>query len=261
MKMVDFILPLPMAPGRPLAPGFRLRRSLTPGFSVVCADQEPPFSPGAAPTAARRVFVLGSSVAAGRGAKRGLGWVALVADTLQHDGTAVVNLAKPSATVASTLAALPSTLAPLLHKYAAEDGLGDVHNVVVVALSLGNEGMEKGCAAENARIAKRFTSHHGGLREIVDSIRRLGVRDVVLTTPYACSAFDDQQAALTAECGATLKRQAGPGTHIVDMYTSFHNELGGWPEHCYMDDFHPNTAGHLALSKLFLEQWPWPPPA
>ena len=226
-------------------------RSTQSGFAVWALASEPPFTPipGLERRGLRKLFVFGSSVALGKGAKKNLGWVDIVRKKTQFSFS-IKNLSVSGGTTATILDLLTANEGTL--RVSAKD-------IAVVSLSLSNEGLAAHDGVQNQqRVAGCFMQ---GLTRIVARLESLGFRRILLATPYPCSRFDTgthHQIVQAVIRDLLMIFENSLPTHtrvqIVDFYDCLRIDgTGKWLKRCRADDFHPNAAGHATMAALFLD--------
>jgi hypothetical protein len=261
---------------------FEYRRTRA-GFSVICAASEPTFLLTTKEEKQREketsqlplIVVLGSSVAAGRGAKRGRGWVELVGSELASEGRfRVCNLAVKGATTKSTLELLKEVLKKNDDVWSEESKV-----VVVVSLSLSNE---KKCVKGGGRSSAALLSQHyvSGLFQLSCWINSVSSRkkkkkniSFFVCGPYPADDEGEEGKGRRegrrerrrgeGEGGAMSDRVAGLlSSEYGPMFCNFHtpplrNLNGtGWLPELRMDRWHPNNHGHKVMANLFLKSFP-----
>ena len=224
-------------------------RATHSGFRVWCAPSEPPFSP--IPSLARPelpgLYIFGSSVSLGKGAKKNKGWVDLVRQKAQF----LMEVKNMSVSGGST-----ETMLHVLMGCEQESLLVAPEDVAVVSLSLSNEGLARD-GADHVKVASSFLQ---GIIRIISKLEALGFRQIILATPYPCSKFDTaahQETAQNVIRQLSLAQQSiGAGVQIVDFFNSRLNDgTGKWMDTFRADDFHPNAAGHAVMAAVFLERF------
>jgi lysophospholipase L1-like esterase len=185
-----------------------------------------------APTVAAtglNVVVIGSSVAAGHKAWLLAGWAELLGETLQQKyGHRLINVSEVGANVSRTIARFPQVVAPLQP------------DIVIIALSLGNEGLAHCAARDRRAVQRRFES---GLQQLVKMTRALGARPI-LGGVYAHNDYAPEQYALLRE---THQRMLQWGVPVLDWLAAVDDGAGRWQAGISFDPAHPNTVGHRLM--------------
>ena len=225
-------------------------RATQSGFAVGARASEPPFlaipSLAPAPRDTPMLFVFGSSVSLGKGAKINLGWV----DVVRSKTRFRLNVENLSISGGAT-----ATILELLTNNKDTPALANIistRDAAVVSLSLSNEGLAQD-GASHQHVARRFLR---GVTQIVVRLGALGFHRILLATPYPCSRFDAAHHRTVQAVIRDLKLQYFKSpVQIVDFYNSRlrMNGTGKWLAACRADDFHPNATGHATMAALFLE--------
>jgi hypothetical protein len=173
-----------------------------------------------------KIAVIGSSVAKGHKAWMFKGWASQLAESLQEKyGHQVVNLSEAGANVSKTIACFPSVIAP------------EQPDVVIIALSLGNEGLAYCQPHERRGAQRRFES---GLQQLVKMTRALGARPI-LGGVYPHGDYNSEHYWLLRD---THQRMLNWGVPVLDWLGVLDDEQGRWKQGISFDPSHPNTIGH-----------------
>jgi lysophospholipase L1-like esterase len=176
-----------------------------------------------------KIVVLGSSVAMGCSAWLLEGWAKLLGDALQAKyGHQLVNVSELGSNVGRAIERFPQVVAPARP------------DVVIIALSLGNEGLAH-CSPQARRVVqKRFEA---GLQQLITLTRELGAYPV-LGAVYPHDSYQPEQAAVLQETHQRLLRWGVP---VLDWLAAVQDGLGRWAPGLSLDPAHPNHAGHRAM--------------
>ncbi len=176
-----------------------------------------------------KIVVIGSSVASGYKAWLLQGWAGLLAETLQQKyGHQLINLSEVGANVSRTITRFASVVTP------------EEPDVVIIALSLGNEGL--GCCPPHQRraVQRRFES---GLQQLIKMTRSLGAMPI-LGGVYPNGDYTPEHEWLLKD---THNRMLTWGVPILDWLGAVDNGQGRWKEGTSFDPAHPNTWGHRLM--------------
>ncbi|MBD2495895.1 DUF1796 family putative cysteine peptidase [Nostoc sp. FACHB-280] len=176
-----------------------------------------------------KVVVIGSSVALGHKAWLFHGWTGLLEEALQQKyGHKVVNVSEAGANVSRTIARFASVVTP------------EQPDVVIIALSLGNEGLAYCAPHERRSVQRRFES---GLQQLVKMTRKLGALPI-LGGVYPNNNYSSEHYWLLKD---THNRILNWGVPILNWLPALDNGLGRWREGISFDPAHPNTFGHRLM--------------
>lgn len=176
-----------------------------------------------------KILVIGSSVALGHKAWLFQGWAWLLAETLQQKyGHRVINVSEVGANVSRTITRFGSVVTP------------EQPDVVIIALSLGNEGIAYCPPHERRAVQRRFES---GLQQLVNMTRALGARPI-LGGVYPNGDYSAEHHWLLKD---THNRMLSWGVPILDWLAAVDNGQGRWREETSFDHAHPNTIGHRLM--------------
>ncbi|MGQ9866477.1 MAG: DUF1796 family putative cysteine peptidase [Pseudanabaenaceae cyanobacterium] len=176
-----------------------------------------------------KVLVVGSSVALGCSAWLLRGWAWHLAQALRERyGYHLVNGAVLGANITDTLARLPGLLAQ------------ERPAIVILALSLGNEGLATCRPQERWGVQRRFES---GLQRAVQMVRAAGARPL-LGSVYPHGHYGPEQNAVLRE---THGRMQSWGVPVLDWLDRLDRGDGRWRSPLEWDAAHPNTDGQREM--------------
>ncbi len=191
--------------------------------SPVSEQPEPEELPGL------KIVVLGSSVALGCSAWLLRGWAWLLQKALRERyGHRVRNLSELGATVSRTLARFEQVVIP------------EHPDVVIVALSLGNEGLATALPEHRRAVQRRFEN---GLQRLIQRIQDIGALPV-LGGVYPHADYGPEQHLLLQE---TQQRMLGWGCPVFNWLPILDDGQGRWKPDLAFDATHPNTKGHQLM--------------
>ena len=176
-----------------------------------------------------KVLVLGSSVAMGCSAWLLKGWASKLGQALEEKyGHQLVNHSELGATVTSTIKRFAAAVVP------------EKPDIVVISLSLGNEGLAYSRPHDRRAVQRRFES---GLLQLVKMVQDLGAIPIIGGL-YPNGDYNPEHNWLLRD---THHRMLGWGVPMLDWLDSLDNGYGGWKPHLSLDVAHPNTAGHQVM--------------
>ena len=176
-----------------------------------------------------KIVVIGSSVALGHKAWFLQGWVWLLAQALQQKyGHKFVNVSEVGANVSRTIARFPWFVTP------------EKPDIVIIALSLGNEGLAYCPPHERRAVQRRFES---GLQQLVKMTRDIGAIPI-LGGVYPNDDYSLEHYRLIRD---THKRMLSWGVTVLDWLAAVDNGQGRWKAGTSFDPAHPNTVGHSLM--------------
>lgn len=176
-----------------------------------------------------KVVVIGSSVAVGCNAWLLRGWSTLLEQELhQQFGHQLVNLSEIGANISTTIDRFPRVVPP------------ENPDIVIVALSLGNEGLAYCQPYERRAVQRRFES---GLRQLVKMIRELGALPL-LGGVYPNGDYQAEHAWLLQD---THRRMLTWGVPVFNWLPALEDGSGRWKPGLSSDVAHPNGAGHRLM--------------
>jgi lysophospholipase L1-like esterase len=176
-----------------------------------------------------KIVVIGSSVAVGHNAWLFNGWAKRLGQRLKEKyDHQLVNVSKLGSTVGSTLDRFNAVVTP------------EQPDIVIIALSLGNEGLAH-CAPQARRAAqRRFES---GLQQLIKLTRQLGARPM-LGAVYPHGDYTPEHYALLQD---THQRMLTWGVPILDWLGALSDRQGRWKPDLSFDPAHPNSQGHRLM--------------
>ncbi|MEH2123151.1 DUF1796 family putative cysteine peptidase [Nostoc sp.] len=176
-----------------------------------------------------KIVVIGSSVALGHKAWFLKGWVWLLAQALQQKyGHQLVNVSEVGANVSRTIARFPWFVTP------------EKPDIVIIALSLGNEGLAYCSPHERRAVQRRFES---GLQQLVKMTRDIGAIPI-LGGVYPNGDYSLEHYRLIRD---THKRMLSWGVTLLDWLAAVDDGQGRWKAGTSFDPAHPNTVGHSLM--------------
>lgn len=186
----------------------------------------------------RTLLVLGSSVCTGAGATMPelLGWHAKLAAALSPLGVELRNIGVGGTTVRYWSDELTS--------WGDEEEDFSLYDVVLMSLSLGNEGLPGvSAAAAIARIRQEFTEGYRTIAHMLRAKMRPGAR-LVIGGPYPNSDYTAAHLDALSQIYADM-RQWEHVDHIIDfLQPVVHKGEGRWHDDAWRDPGHPNDLGH-----------------
>jgi Starch binding domain/GDSL-like Lipase/Acylhydrolase family/Putative papain-like cysteine peptidase (DUF1796) len=173
-----------------------------------------------------KIAIIGSSVAQGHRAWMLNGWAQLLAQTLsQRYGHQVINCSELGANVHRTIARFPTVVTP------------EQPDIVIIALSLGNEGLAHCAVPDRPIVQRRFET---GLQQLLTMTREIGAYPM-LGGVYPHGDYQPEHATMLRE---TNQRMLTWGVPVLDWLARVDNGQGGWKAGTSFDPAHPNTIGH-----------------
>jgi hypothetical protein len=178
-----------------------------------------------------KIVVIGSSVAFGHKAWFWKGWVWLLAEALQQKyGHKLVNVSEVGANVSRTIARFGSVVTP------------EQPDVVIIALSLGNEGLAYCPPHERRAVQRRFEN---GLQHLVKMTRDIGAIPI-LGGVYPNGDYSQEHYWLIRD---THKRMLSWDVTVLNWLAALDDGQGRWKAGISFDPAHPNTIGHRLMYK------------
>ncbi len=176
-----------------------------------------------------KIAVIGSSVASGCNGWLMKGWAWYLAQDLHKKyGHQLVNVSESGANVTSTINRFPWVVAP------------EKPDIVIIALSLGNEGLAY-CAPHERRAAqRRFES---GLQQLVKMTQELGARPI-LGGVYPHGDYNSEHYWLLRD---THDRMLSWGVPVLNWLDVLDDGRGRWKAGISTDPAHPNMVGHRLM--------------
>lgn len=176
-----------------------------------------------------KIAVMGSSVALGYKAWLFKGWVWRLKQALQQQyGHDLVNLSELGANVSRTLERFPAVVSP------------EQPDIVIIALSLGNEGLASCAPHERRAVQRRFES---GLQQLVKMTRAIGAMPI-LAGVYPHNHYSSEHQRLLWD---SHQRMLSWGLPVLDWLTALDDGQGRWKAGISFDPAHPNTIGHRLM--------------
>ena len=176
-----------------------------------------------------RIAVIGSSVALGCSAWLLRGWAELLQATLhQKYGHQLINISQLGANVGSTLDRFNSAITP------------SKPHIVIIALSLGNEGFAYCPPHERRAVQQRFES---GLQQLINMTKELGAIPI-LGAVYPHGEYTPEHNWLLED---THQRMLSWDTPVLDWLSVLSDGAGRWQEGLSFDSAHPNSEGHRLM--------------
>lgn len=201
------------------------------GYIENAIASEPESSPEKDPQNGLKVLVLGSSVAMGCSAWLLNGWANQLGLTLKEKfGHQLINRSQLGANVSSTIERFASVVVP------------EKPDLVIISLSLGNEGLAY-CRPHDRRAVQR--RYESGLQQLIKMTQDLGAIPVIGGL-YPNGDYNPEHNWLLRD---THHRMLRWGVPILDWLDVLDDGDGGWKSGISLDIAHPNTAGH----KLMIE--------
>ncbi len=177
-------------------------------------------------SAGLKIMAIGSSVAAGHKAWLLNGWVAQLAKSLQQKyGHQLINVSEVGANTTRTIARFPTVIAP------------EQPDIVIIALSLGNEGLAYCPPQERRILQRRFES---GIQRLIKMVRDLGALPV-LGGVYGHNHYSAAHYQLLKD---THYRMLNWGIPVLNWLEAVDDGEGRWQEGISSDPAHPNQIGH-----------------
>ncbi len=186
-------------------------------------------SPAPQSQAGLKIVVLGSSVALGCSAWLLQGWAWHLGRALQHHyGHQLVNVSELGANVSTTIARFSRVVTP------------EQPDIVIIALSLGNEGLASSAPRHHRDLQRRFEN---GLQQLVKMTRELGAYPI-LGSVYPNGDYTPEHYGLLQE---THQRLLTWGLPVLDWFAALEDGQGRWKAGIAFDAAHPNTKGHRLM--------------
>ncbi|HIK08783.1 MAG TPA: lipase [Oscillatoriaceae cyanobacterium M33_DOE_052] len=176
-----------------------------------------------------KIAVIGSSVAMGCNAWLLQGWAwDLQQELNQKYGHILVNLSELGADVTRTINRFSQTVAP------------QKPDVVIIALSLGNEGLAYCPPYQRRAVQRRFES---GLQQLVKMTQELGARPI-LGAVYPHGDYSSEHNWLLRD---THNRMLSWGVPVLNWLDAVDDGGGRWKPGTASDVAHPNMEGHRLM--------------
>lgn len=176
-----------------------------------------------------KILVIGSSVAMGCSAWLLKGWAELLQEYLHKKYThQLVNFSQLGANVTTTL------------KRFTEVVTREKPDMVIISLSLGNEGFAYCKPHEKKALQQRFES---GLQELVKITKTLGAIPI-LGSVYPHNGYTQDHYSLLRE---THEKMLSWDVPVLDWLDVLDNGEGRWQSGIFFDEAHPNSEGHRRM--------------
>ncbi|CAK9077985.1 Lipase, partial [Durusdinium trenchii] len=176
------------------------------------------------------IAIVGSSVAEGYNTWRKRGWAWLLGEALhQTYGHRVVNVSQSGANTALTKERLKDAVAHLKP------------DIIIIALSLGNEGLAHCLPGERRAAQHRFEQ---GLLDLISMALSMDAMPV-LGGVYPNNDYNAETYAMLKETARTMATWDVP---IFEWLPVLEDGHGRWKESLYFDHAHPNTEGKTSLN-------------
>ncbi|MBD2182474.1 DUF1796 family putative cysteine peptidase [Aerosakkonema funiforme] len=176
-----------------------------------------------------KIAVIGSSVALGCNAWLLKGWAWHLEQALHEKyGHTLVNVSEVGANVSTTIDRFPLVVAP------------EKPDIVIVALSLGNEGLAYCPPHQRRAVQRRFES---GLQQLVKMIEELGAMPI-LGAVYPNGDYYPEHNWLLQD---THNRMLNWGVTVLNWLDAVDDGAGRWKAGTCFDPAHPNTTGHRLM--------------
>jgi hypothetical protein len=176
-----------------------------------------------------KIAVIGSSVALGCNAWLFRGWAWHLEQALhQKYGHIIVNVSEVGANVSTTIDRFPLVVAP------------EQPDIVIIALSLGNEGLAHCPPYQRRAVQRRFES---GLLQLVKMTKELGAIPI-LGGLYPNGDYHSEHDWLLRD---TYNRMLTWGVPILNWLAAVDDGQGRWKPGTSSDPAHPNMVGHRLM--------------
>ena len=194
---------------------------------------EPDALPVAAPSPeGLKIVVIGSSVALGCSAWLWRGWAWHLGQALQQRyGHQLVNVSAIGTNVATTIARFSQVVGP------------ERPDIVIIALSLGNEGLATSAPEQYRAIQRRFEN---GLQQLIKMTQAMGARPV-LGGVYPHGGYSLDQYHRLRE---THQRMLTWGLPVLNWLAVLNDGRGRWKPGLSFDLAHPNTDGQYRMYEV-----------
>jgi lysophospholipase L1-like esterase len=176
-----------------------------------------------------KVLVVGSSVAQGHRAWMLRGWASMLGEVLQQQGHQLINMSELGANVQRTIDRFPKVVTP------------ENPDVVIIALSLGNEGLAQCHTPHDRRAAQQRFER--GLQQLIKMTWEMGALPI-LAGVYPHGDYRAEHAEILQE---TQKRMLTWGIPVLNWLGAVDDGQGRWKAGVSFDPAHPNTIGHKLM--------------
>lgn len=176
-----------------------------------------------------KIAVVGSSVACGCNAWELQGWAYHLREAVKEKyGHVVVNLAESGSNTRRTLSKFDAVVTP------------QKPDIVLLSLSLGNEGLFDCQPHDRKKVQKEFES---GIQKLLEKIQSIGSK------PVLCGLYPN------GNCNAetywlvkdTEKKLRQLGVPLIEWRSAVDNGSGKWKDGIFTDHAHPNSEGHRIM--------------
>lgn len=176
-----------------------------------------------------KIVVLGSSVALGCSAWMLRGWAWRLGRALQQGyGHQLVNVSQVGANISTTIARFSQAVGP------------ERPDIVIIALSLGNEGFASCAPQHRSAVQRRFEN---GLQQLIKMTRQIGAYPI-LGGLYPNGDYSSEHYALLRD---SQQRMASWGVPVLDWLADLSDSQGQWQAGLCFDAAHPNSIGHQRM--------------
>ncbi|RMD70137.1 MAG: lipase, partial [Cyanobacteria bacterium J149] len=176
-----------------------------------------------------RILVIGSSVAMGCSAWLLKGWAELLKETLADKyGHQLINVSELGASVSTTIKRFESVVIP------------QKPDIVIIALSLGNEGFAYCQPHERKALQQRFES---GLQRLIQMTKEIGAIPM-LGSVYPHGEYSAEHNWFLYD---THSRMLSWDVPVLDWLTELNDGNGRFGEGLSFDVAHPNSEGHRVM--------------
>ncbi|HEY9828923.1 MAG TPA: DUF1796 family putative cysteine peptidase [Stenomitos sp.] len=175
-----------------------------------------------------KIVVIGSSVALGCSAWLLRGWAWHLGQALQPYGHQLVNVSEVGANVERTIARFSQIVVP------------EKPDIVIIALSLGNEGFASCLPHYRRTLQQRFEN---GLLRLIKLTQQAGALPV-LGAVYPNDNYSLEHYRLLQD---THQRMLSWGVPVLDWLSNLDDGTGRWKPELACDPAHPNTWGQYRM--------------
>lgn len=177
----------------------------------------------------RKILVTGSSVALGCSAWLLKGWAWHLEQALrQRYGHQLVNRSILGGKIATLIEYFPKILA------------AENPDLVVISLSLGNEGLAYCPPHQRQAVQQRFEA---GLQQLIRMTQKIGV-PLILGGVYPHGDYSLEHHSILRE---TRERMLSFGIPVLDWLPALYDGAGRWKKGLSFDVAHPNSQGHRLM--------------
>jgi lysophospholipase L1-like esterase len=181
-----------------------------------------------------KIAVFGSSVANGSGDTTGAGgYAGLLKEMMEKRGWQVVNVSRGGDNTTKILPRFETQLLP------------EHPDIVIIGLSLGNEGISN--PGETAR-ARVFEKYRSGLLRLIRLCREHGMEPVVMNC-YARNDFGPEQYKATRDMNLLIHSW---DVASINTLGTIDNGNGHWADGFWHDRSHPDFRGHREMFYAFV---------